>query len=253
MSAAIRARTFLLGTYHDLPNVLWIGCVILGAVMGQISLVWLGFGLLLNAASIAALQGLSYGLATLFPAFGAKWLMKDASAMACTVMGDRTSLLNSLAGTAATSAASYVVPSQWIGAVAFFAVFMIYNAIRVILRPAAYGANPEKVENRYNLSGTVIFANVAFLTVILARALSGCETALGVLTGLLVGGGVAVGYWHLLDICGTGITPDVLQVVGSMAPGADAAAVPVVCTAPPEGFQPFRPAAPRPKTAAPMK
>lgn len=238
----IRARTFLLGSYHDLPNVLWIGCIVLGAVIGQVSLVWLGFGLLLNAAAIAALQGLSYGLTVLFPAFGAKWLMRDLGTLACTVVGDRTSLLNTL--TAGSGGASYVVPSQWIGAVAFFAVFMIYNAVRLLLRPAAQGAHPEKVDNRYGLSATVITANVLFLMAVFVRALSGCETALGVLTGLLVGGGVAVGYWHLLDICGTGITPDVLQVAAAMAPGAETAAVPVVCTPPPseEGFQPFRPA-----------
>lgn len=242
MSAA-RARTFLLGTYHDLPNVLWIGCVVLGAVMGNISLVWLGFGLLLNAAGIAALQGVSYGLTTLFPAFGAKWLMQDLGTTACTIVGDRTSLWNAL-GSGTAASASYVVPSQWIGAVAFFGVFMIYNAVRLLIRPAAIGASPQQVDNRYGLSATVILANVLFLFAILARALSGCETALGVLTGLLVGGGIAVGYWHLLDVCGTGIPPDVLQVVGSMAPGGTAPAVPVVCTAPPseEAFEPFRPA-----------
>jgi hypothetical protein len=66
------------------------------------------------------------------------------------------------------------------------------------------------------------------------RGLTGCETWFGGLTAFLMSGGLAISFWHLLNSCGGGRIPDILQVIGAMAPDASESRVPVVCSA--EGF-----------------
>ena len=53
-----RAREFLLGGYHDLPNVLFIGSLILGTLTGYLPLIWMSIGLILNAMIVATGQTL---------------------------------------------------------------------------------------------------------------------------------------------------------------------------------------------------
>lgn len=219
-----RARTFLLGAYHDLPNVLFIGAFLLGALVGYLPLVFLSLGLIANGAVIAALQGL---LTLLFPTWGQ--VVLPANSIACDIFGK----INGVTLPSAVNRLTPVAPSHWIGAAVFFAVFHIYNSVKVLSRDPARGASPDKVDNRraYSLSTLVIGA--VFLLFIFARGFTGCETWLGSVLGALVGGGMAVLYWGLLDSCGAGTVPDILQVVGSLAPAAEGGNVPVVCSAPP--------------------
>ncbi len=213
-----RAREFLLGAYHDLPNVLFTGSLVLGSITGYLSLVWVALGLILNGLSISIFQK---GLGLLFPTWGQ--IVVPSGSLACEVIrssdgGDTT----------------LVAPSHWLSATAFFAVFIIYNSIRVTIRTPEKGVSDEKVNVRRAFSMSVFVIGLAFFLLILSRGFSGCETWLGGTLGVLLGGGIAVGYWHLLDACGSGIIPDILQVVGSMAPRASGQVVPIVCTPPPK-------------------
>jgi hypothetical protein len=217
----VRMREFLLGSYHDLPNILFVGSLILGSIMGYLPLVWVSLGLILNGASIAVLQGL---LSLVFP----KWAQVSvpSGSSACEILG-------SVAGVASTGT-TVVAPSHWLSAATFFAVFSIYNSIRIALKPPARGASSEKVDARRAFSLSVVVIGVVFLGLIMGRGFSGCETWLGGISGVLMGAGLGIGYWHLLDACGTGAIPDVLQVIHSLPPPADVANVPVICTPPPE-------------------
>jgi len=218
----VRMREFLLGSYHDLPNVLFVGSLILGSIMGYLPLVWVSLGLILNGASVAVLQGI---LSLVFP----KWAQVSvpSGSSACEILG-------SVVGTAGTSGTTVVAPSHWLSAATFFAVFSIYNSIRIALKPPARGASSEKIDTRRAFSLSVLVIGVVFLGLIMGRGFGGCETWLGGISGVLVGSGLGIGYWHLLDACGTGAIPDVLQVVHSLPPPADVANVPVICTPPPE-------------------
>jgi hypothetical protein len=216
----VRAREFLLGAYHDLPNVLFIGSLILGSIMGYLPLIWVSLGLVLNGASVAILQGL---LSLLFPTWSQ--VSVAAGSTACEILG-------SVVGTSGT-ATTVVAPSHWLSAATFFAVFSIYNSIRVALKPPADGASAEKVDVRRAFSLSVLVIGIIFLALVMGRGFSGCETWLGGVTGVLIGGGLGVGYWHLLDSCGAGTIPDVLQVITSLPPPGNEN-VPVVCTPPAE-------------------
>ena len=146
---------------------------------------------------------------------------------------------------AARGGISYVAPSHWLSAAVFFATFSIYNSIKIALREPAAGAPKEKVDTRRAFSLTTMTIGLFFLALIFARGFTGCETWLGATTGALVGGAGAIVFWHLLDACGAGTIPDVLQVVNAMAPGgADGDEVPVICSpgdAPPSSIPPFVP------------
>lgn len=213
-----RAREFLLGLYHDLPNVLFVGSLILGSMTGYLPLVWVSLGLILNGGLIAAVQGL---LALLFPNWAQVFVNSSPS---CDILS------STLPGGDGTTV---VAPSYWLGATVFFAVFSVYNSVRVHMKPPVNGSTAQKVDVRRAFSLSVLVIGVVFFLMVLLRGFSGCETWLGGILGVLFGGASAVGYWHLLDACGTGMIPDLLQVVGSLPPPGSGSAVPVVCTPPP--------------------
>ena len=209
-------RTFLLGAYHDLPNVLFMGSLILGSMTGYLPLVWLALGLIFNGASISILQGL---FKLLFPTWSQ--IAIDASYNACAVIGRAISK---------SSGVQYVAPSHWISATVFFAVFIIYNSIQIYLREAPIGVSEDKIDNRKAFSFTTLIMGLVFFLLALTRGFTGCETWFGGISGMFIGGGLAVGYWHLLDACGSGLVPDILQVVASSAPTGADDETPIVCS-----------------------
>jgi len=216
-----RAREFLLGLYHDLPNVLFIGSLILGSITGYLPLVWVSLGLLINGGIIAATQGL---LALLTPTWAQVFVNADSPT--CDIL--------STARPGGGDGTTVVAPSHWLGAAVFFAVFSIYNSVRVGIRPATQGAKSEKVDIRRAFSLSVLVIGVVFFGMVLLRGFSGCETWLGGILGIVFGAGIAIGYWHALDACGTGMIPDLLQVVASLPPPGSGSNVPIVCTPPPK-------------------
>lgn len=217
----LRMRQFLLGMYHDLPNVLFMGSLILGSITGYLPLVWVSIGLIFNGLSVSVLQGL-FGL--LFNPLGSMrgQIFLEKGHPACEVLprgkfGDAVGI-------------NIVAPSYWLSSAIFFATFTIYNSVRVAMMPVVKGANKEKADIRQAFTLTTIVVGAVFLLLIMGRGFSGCESYLGGGLSLVLGAGLAIGYWHLLDVCGAGMVPDVLQVVNSMAPpGEDR--VPVVCAA----------------------
>ena len=219
------AREFLLGAYHDLPNVLFMGSLVMGSILGYLPLVWVSLGLILNGGVVSLLQGL---LRLLFPTWDQVSIY--AGSPACEVLG-RTSLSM---GPVRTGGTSPVAPSHWLSAASFFSAFVVYNSIKVAGRGSARGASAEKVSARQAFSLSVAVVGLAFMGIVLARGYSGCETWLGGATGIVVGILLAISYWQFLDLCGTGKGPDVLQVTASLEPVAKDSETPIVCAAQPD-------------------
>ena len=128
-----RAREFLLGLYHDLPNVLLVGSLILGSITGYLPLVWVALGLMLNGGLIAVVQGL---LSLLFPTWAQVFISTDSPS--CHILSGQPG---------GSDGVTAVAPSHWLGAAVFFAVFSVYNSIRVGIKPATAGAKSEKVDS----------------------------------------------------------------------------------------------------------
>jgi hypothetical protein len=214
-------REFLLSSYHDLPNILFMGSLVLGSIMGYLPLVWLALGLVFNASVIALVQSL---LNSIFEE--SSQLVASNISPACQVGYERLSGVKNSAGLMRR-----VLPSQWMGASTFFAAFSIYNSVKVTIRESAPGVRQEHIDNRRAYSLSTFIIGSGFLFLILARAFTGCETLLGGTIGVLFGAGLAIAYWHILDACGTGRIPDILQVVRSLAPESKIDETPVVCSA----------------------
>lgn len=217
----IRIRQFLLGTYHDLPNILFVGSLILGSITGYLPLVWVSVGLIFNAFNVAVLQGL---LGIIFPTWDQVHVTGNSAACGILFPGERPR-------PGADALSHIVAPSYWLASAIFFATFSIYNSIRVGLLPQVKGGNQGKVDTRRAFTLTTFIIGVVFFILTLCRGFGGCETYLGAGLGIIVGMGGAVAFWHFLDACGTAMIPDVLQVVNSMPPPGQANEIPVVCAA----------------------
>ena len=224
MNGMQRACTFLLGAYHDLPNVLFMGALLIGALVGYLPLVYLAIGLIANGAVITAFQGL---LNLVFPTWSQ--VVLPANSVACDIFGK----INGVTAPPLAGSMTIVAPSHWIGAAVFFAVFNIYNSVKIMTRDPARGTSADKAENRRAFTLSTLVIGVAFLLMVFARGFTGCETWLGGALGAAIGAGMAIVYWGLLDTCGSGTVPDILQVVGALAPASDGSPTPVVCTPPP--------------------
>lgn len=218
----LRAREFFVGAFHDLPNVLFVGSLVLGSMLGYLPLVWLAIGMLLNGAIVSILQGL---LAVLFVSPSSAWgqVAVERGAYACEI-------LSSESYSPLKSGLTIVAPSHWLAATIFFSTFSIYNSIRVAMREATPGTSSDLVDVRRAFSLSAMVVGIVFFALVLGRGFTGCETWLGGGLGTLLGVGTAIGYWHLLDACGTGLIPDILQVVASSAPPGSGETVPVICT-----------------------
>jgi hypothetical protein len=217
------AREFLLGAYHDLPNVLFMGSLVLGSIFGYLPLVWVAVGLIFNGAILSIFQGILAFVFTSKDGSGWSQIVVPKGSYACEIL--KTDSYAKQIG------ATVVAPSHWLGASSFFATFLLYNSVHVAMKESAAGVSREKTDVRRAFSFSVLFIAFVFFGLILVRGFTGCETWLGSITGVLFGGGIAVGYWHILDACGTGMVPDVLQVIGSMAPEGSQQEVPIVCSA----------------------
>jgi hypothetical protein len=213
---SLRIREFILTTYHNLPNTLFVAALLLGAIQGNLAMVWIAIGMVVNALLVGVSQEF---LALLFP----KWRqVHQAVSAACMVLPQIDP---------AASQTYTVAPSMWFASATYFVVFVLYNAIQVTMRPAAKGVDQQKVDVRRAFTLSVILLSLFFFGLILLRGLTGCETWLGSILGILLGSGWSIGYWHLLDICSSGVPPDILNIVAATAPAATANETPVICTA----------------------
>lgn len=216
--SVLRMRQFLLGLYHDLPNVLFVGSFVLGSITGYLPLVWVAMGLIMNAFVVSGVQQL---LGMIWPTWDQIVTMKGA---ACDIIS-----------TGAPGVGTTIIaPSQWLASAVFFSTFVIYNSVQVAMMPVAQGASQEKADIRQAFTLTTIVIGAVFFLLVLMRGYSGCESYLGGALGVLTGVGLGVAFWNILNVCGgaarIGMVPDILQVVNSMAPpGEDR--VPVVCSA----------------------
>ena len=209
------ARKFLLASYHDLPNILFVGSLVLGLISGYLPLVWASAGLALNWVVSIAFQALAALIGQIYPGYVSKTLPRSCSVGFVSEPKDRI-----------------VVPSLWMSSTAFFAMFTIYNSIRVTMRQPKATADEKMVSTRRAFSISTFIVGVIFLLLIFARMFTECDTWLGGGLGVLVGAGVAIGFWHLVDCSGSGKIPDLLQVVGSMAPDQAAKETPLMCVPP---------------------
>jgi len=214
-----KIREFILGAYHDLPNVLVTGSLLIGALSGYMPLLWLSLGLLALDLPITYLLQVIMG-----------YFFTDNPYL---------SVRSELCGPRYYDVASgqtpiidFMAPTFWMSASVFFAVFTGYNALRILFKTSSKGATQQQINMRRAYCFAVLLVAIIFFFIAGSRVLSGCETLAGGAIGAFVGGSLAVIYWHILDVCGSGLVPDILQIVANSAPSSSGPVTPVICTKP---------------------
>lgn len=218
---SLRLREFILSTYDNLPNTIFVSALLLGIIQGNLAMVWTSVGMMINALLISVLQEL-LGFIFKDDGKGEAWsqVYQSASHM-CTIIKDIEP----------NSDANVVVaPSHWFSSVAFFLTFIFYNAVQVAMRAPAKGVDHKKVDVRLAFSGSVILITIFFFALILLRGFSQCETWLGATLGLTIGSLMAIGYWHIMNVCNSGVPPDILNIVSATAPARENKETPVICS-----------------------
>jgi hypothetical protein len=209
-----RAREFVLGAYHDLPNVLLIGSLLLGSIAGYRPLLWMAVGLLANLP-------LTLGAQALASATGFESLRVEHRGRCATFMDSELNLNG-------VSVQTSYAPSWWTTSATFFVVFTLWNAFAVLFSSNSNASTEQKTNRRaYCLSVIVISCIFVFLG--LTRVFSGCETVWGALVGVLLGAIEGIAYWYILNACHSGIVPDVLQIIQNSAPASTGDLTPIVC------------------------
>jgi len=211
-----KIREFILGAYHDLPNVLVTGSLLIGALSGYMPLLWLSLGLLALDLPV------TYVFQVLMGQFfaGNPYLTVNGAACGPRYYDQGAAIIDIMA------------PTFWMSSSIFFAVFTGYNALRILFKTSSKGATQQQTNMRRAYCFAVLLIAIIFFFIAGSRVLTGCETLAGGSLGAILGGSLAVIYWHILDVCGSGLVPDILQIVANSAPSTSGLVTPVICTKP---------------------
>jgi hypothetical protein len=112
-----------------------------------------------------------------------------------------------------------VVPSYWLTVISFFYGYLFVNAYTLYNKQAESNAPQEKVDARKSqaMMGMVTVIGLAIITTIF-RYMSSCETGLGVLFSLGLGGSLAYGWYMFMLKCGLGRLDDLFGISNRILP-----------------------------------
>jgi hypothetical protein len=217
-----KMREFILGAYHDLPNILLVGSLLFGSIAGYRPLLWISLGLFANLAITYPFQLAVTQFVKAVPSMEAYFRVQHRG---------RCAMFTETSSSMAPGVLDAYAPSWWVTSAFFFITFTIWNGLTVLFNENPNATMDQKNNRRaYGLSVLLISGIIGLMA--LSRTFDGCETAVGTLLGACIGGLWSVIYWKILDACGTGITPDVLLIIQNSAPmktGKKDEETPIVC------------------------
>jgi len=207
----------LSGILRYFPNTMIVTMLLVGAVTGKLSWIFVAVGGILLAAAVLTIQ---YVMGR---ALGVDGIMEGVPGAA---LLDACSLIPIAEG--ATYSA---VPSLWMALSAFFATYVLINAANVYTaQPVGKSPDALPVQQRKGIGMISMLAvAVLFVFLLLPRFRTGCETLAGTGIGIALGIVGAWGWWKLLYACGSSVFPDVHGVMMGLTPGSLRVA-PVACT-----------------------
>jgi hypothetical protein len=211
-----KTREFLLGAYHDLPNILLVGSLLVGSIAGYRPLLWVALGLIGNIPITYLLQYL------------AKLAVGSSPTIAPYLRVQHRGRCSSFTDSSSGELLDGYAPSWWATSAFFFVAFTLWNGLAILLGDNPNATMDQKNNRRaYALSVIIITCVVAFMA--FSRMFSGCETLVGTLLAAVIGMTWGISYWHILDVCHSGIAPDLLQIIQNSAPTSSGIVTPVVC------------------------
>jgi hypothetical protein len=121
-------------------------------------------------------------------------------------------------------------PSVWTAMTAFFTAFIFMNASHIYSTQQSRGKKEIiPVQERKGIGLiSMLSVSLLFLFLLVARYWKSCETIAGLITGLIIGIGGAVGWWYILSACGADVYPDIHGVMIGLR-SANLRSNPVAC------------------------
>jgi hypothetical protein len=204
----------LAGILRLFPNMMMVTLFVVGIATGKLAWLAAASGGAIVAVAVLAGQVLSSKLS------GDKTIPGFDVVEAC-------SLIPTMRGEQYT-----YTPSFWVALTTFFASFIFTNALNVYSAQPGPSAKSEviPVQQRKSIGLiSMISVTILFLFLMIARWNTSCESLAGLITGIIIGAGTAVGWWYLLGICGMGVFPDIHGVMIGLGPAALRINKPVIC------------------------
>lgn len=206
-------RNFLDQGFRSLPTILASCIFLLGLLQGNFTYLFFFIGLfILVPISVLGFNGLF------------AWLYKllngeEQSAWFYSPTGSAEQCLMFPVFPSATLGGSmFVVPSYWVTIMSFFFIYLFINAVSVYLGEPQEGASEEALRRRKFQTGSSMFLILVsyIIFMILRYSSSGCETIPGIITGTIIGGGLAYGWYEAMKACGLGIFDDIFGIKTQM-------------------------------------
>ncbi len=218
--AICASRNILLQGFRSLPIILGGATLFLGLTQGNFNFLFFFVGLcILVPTATLLVNGLwdfLFGSVSILPEFlkiqDSLWFLPQGAAEQC-------SLLHSGLPAMGAPAGINVVPSFWMSMMSFVYVYLFVNALNLYNKQAEPSANPARVSARKSQAiMSMILVVGLFITTMVLRYGTACETALGVGISALLGGGLAYGWYSFMRACGMGRLDDLFGIQNRILP-----------------------------------
>ena len=211
-------RDFSLNSIQNFPFLMSISFLVLGVLFYQPTWSLVSLGVMMVYFAVVVCQTIAGKFAPM--------LGDNVVAMLSTPIPEGPSSCYPFSGTARP----FTFPSEWMTQTAFILCFIMYNSY-ILMKKKGNKSLFEAYMRRMSRTQISILASaVLLLTFMGIRYQTECDTGISILISTLLGWGLAVAYWHTLDICNTQLNSDVLGITRNMAPATDDPEVAVVCT-----------------------
>jgi len=194
------------GILRFFPNTMFVTFLVAGIMTGRMPWILAAAGGLVTIATTSLFQGLAQWF---FGIDAVRYDFKPGE-----VAADSCSLTPS-------TDVFIQVPSMWIATSAFYATYIFTNALNIYNYTSTTNQNRIPVQQRKGMgliSMVAIFLLFFFLLV--PRFMTTCESIMGTITGLGIGIGWGIAWWHIVNLCGANIFPDVHGVMIGLTPGS---------------------------------
>jgi hypothetical protein len=210
---------FALNSLENFPFTMSVSFMILGLIFFQPTWSLISLGVLMVFFLVTALQSF-FGM--IAPSLG-----EDIVGALNTPVGAGTNTCYPYSG----SARPFTFPSEWMTQSAFILIFIMYNSW-ILMKKKGNTSLFEAYQRRMSRTQISLLASGVLLATFMGlRYQMGCDTGVSIFISTALGAGLAVGYWHILDICNTQLNSDVLGITRNMAPMTDDPEQAIVCTA----------------------
>jgi len=202
--------------FRSLPAILGGASLTLGMTQGNFNFLFFFVGMFVLTPIVAGLTNLLWefifsNTPTWLTVPEQFWKLPHATANACAIF-----TIGTPAGAPQTM---NVVPSYWMTMMAFFFVYIFKNALFLYKKEEVTAASKQGVTARKSqaLISMVVVVAVGIVFTILRYATT-CETGLGILVSLLLGGYIAHGWYRFMRICGVGRLDDLFGISARILP-----------------------------------